>query len=315
VSSVRVLRSWDRGSDSEHQIRLEEEVWLAATLTQFGLVVQVMSALILIYAAGYFATILKGAMCAAGSLTANGFGLPALGVKIITIFSSSLWIIVHRLDVGCEDYPLTRFKSGWLLVLFPLLCTDAFLSFSYLLNLDPEIITSCCGVLFSSSEDGGYSLFDYSSPAHLLWTTALCGGGAVIFTLLSLRSHDRGKLGKPWVCLMAFAAWSMFYLLAILVITVVVSPYVYAMPHHQCPFDLLHYPYAVVGIPLYLFLHTAVLAGLAGSVVGLLERNRLMPERTRPFMKVAAMTAVAGLLLFSVTAAWPPFSYMMFGGQ
>lgn len=315
VSALRVLRSWDIGSDSEHQIGLEEQVWLAATLTQFALVVQVISALIFIYAAGYFATILTGAMCAAGSLTANGYGLPALAVKIITIFLGALWIIVHRLDIGCKDYPLTRIKSSWLLVLFPFLCADAFLMISYLVNLDPDIITSCCGVLFGGSDGGGYSLFDYASPFRLVWMTAINGAVVIVCSLLLVQcGAGAGKIVRVagWT---AIIGWISLYLLAILVVTVVVSPYVYALPHHRCPFDLIHYPYAAVGIPLYLFLHTAVLFGLGGAVAGLCSGRRIAVDMVRPFITTAAILSVSSLFLFFITAAWLPLSYMMFGGQ
>lgn len=315
LSAARVIRYWDRGSDSERQIGLEEQIWLAATLIQFALVVQVISALIFIYAAGYFATILKGAMCAAGSLTANGYGLPALALKIITIFVGALWIIVHRLDISCEDYPLTRFKSVWLLFLVPFLCADAFLVIAYLVNLEPEIITSCCGVLFGGSDSGGYSLFDFASPHRLVWLTALNGAFAAACSLLLLRSGSAAGKGMVVGSWAAIAGWTSLYLLAILVITVVVSPYVYALPHHRCPFDLLHYPYAAVGIPLYLFLHTAVLFGLGGAVAGMHCGRRIAIDRVRPFIKIAVLLSISSLILGFVTAAWPPFSYSMFGGQ
>lgn len=320
LSALRVIRFWDAGSDSERQIDLEERVWLTATLTQFALVVQIVSALIFIYAAGYFATVLKGAMCAAGALTANWYGLPALTIKIITIFLAALWIIVHRLDIGCEDYPLTRFKSIWLLVLLPFICSDAFLTISYLLNLDPEIITSCCGVLFSSSDGGGYSLFDHATPSRLVWLSALSGGIAAGCSLLLRRisSADR-KTAVGWaaavVACTSILSWVGFYLLAILVVTVIVSPYVYALPHHRCPFDLLHYPYAAVGLPLYLFLHVAVLFGLGGAVAGLNAGRRIPADAVQPFMKIAVLLSISGLFLFIVTAAWPPLSYVFFGGQ
>lgn len=315
VSAVRVILSWDSGSDAESQILLEEQVWLAATLTQFGFVVQVVSALIFIYAAGYFATILKGAMCAAGSLTANGYGLAALAVKIVTIFLGALWIIVHRLDIRCEDLPLTRFKSFWLLCLLPLLCIDAFLVISYLINLDPEIITSCCGVLFSDTDDGGYSLFDYASPGRLVWFAAINGGVVVVCSLWISVSLNRPGTSVLLVGSIAIAAWISLYLLAILIITVIVSPYVYALPHHRCPFDLFHYPYAVIGVPLYLFLHVAVLFGLGGAVAVILTNRWLMVDRVRSFIKIAAMIAVVSLFLFIICAAWPPVSYVLLGGQ
>ena len=74
AAALQVMRRWDPGSDSERQIRLEERVWLTATLVQFALVVQVVSALMFIYAADYFATVLRGAMCAAGSLRRTAMG-------------------------------------------------------------------------------------------------------------------------------------------------------------------------------------------------------------------------------------------------
>lgn len=315
ASGVRVIRSWDPGSDTELQIGLEERVWLAATLAQFALVVQVVSALLFIYAAGFFATILKGAMCAAGSLTANGYGLPALAVKIITIFLGALWIIVHRLDINCEDYPLTRFKSFWLLLLFPLLCLDAFLVVSYLASLEPEIITSCCGVLFGGADEGGYSLFDYTSPSRLAAMTAM--NGAVVAALSLLLLHPGNAAGKRMLIIgwTTIVGWVGFYLLSVLVITVVVSPSVYAMPHHRCPFDLFHYPYAAVGVPLYLFLHAAVLCGLGVAVAGLISTRWIAIDRVRPFMKAAVLLSVASLFLFLATAAWPPLSYYLLGGQ
>ncbi|MCG6930603.1 MAG: hypothetical protein LJE64_08620 [Desulfofustis sp.] len=313
ASAIRVVRFWDPGADSERQIGLEEQVWLAATLTQFGLVVQVVSAVVFIYAAGYFATLLKGAMCAAGAVAANAYGLPALAVKLITIFSGALWIVVHRLDIGCEDYPLTRIKSYGLLLIFPLLCADAFLVVAYLVNLDPQIITSCCGVLFGGDAGGGYSLFEYASPARLLWPTVLCGA-AVVFCSLLLVPCRAGAVAAltGWA---AIAAWIGFYVLALLVVTVVVSPYVYALPHHRCPFDLLHYPYAVVGVPLYLSLHAAVLSGLGGAAAALTAGRWIPAGQVRPFIRTAVLMSLGSLLLFVLIAAWPPVSYIVMGGQ
>ena len=93
----------------------------------------------------YFSTILVGAMCAAGSLTANGYGVPALLVKLITVFLSAAWIVCHKLDLGSEYYPLVKRKYLLLFCILPLLFLDSALLFLYLYNLTPDIITSCCG--------------------------------------------------------------------------------------------------------------------------------------------------------------------------
>ena len=172
ATALRLLNHWNLGSDSELQIKLEERVWLVATLVQFGLVVQIISAILFIYAADYFATVLKGAMCAAGSLTANRYGLPVLGFKLVTIFVGSLWIMLHRLDIGSEHFPYTRLKGIWLLAMLPLLIGDGLLVVLYLANLEPEIVTSCCGILFGDTEAGGYSLLNYASETKVLFLLA-----------------------------------------------------------------------------------------------------------------------------------------------
>ncbi len=315
ATALQVVRRWDIGSDSERQIRLEEQVWLAATLVQFGLVVQMISALIFIYAADYFATVLKGAMCAAGSLTANVYGLPALSFKLLTIFLAGLWIVLHRLDISSENFPLTRLKSFWLLLLLPFLAADGLFVLLYLVNLEPEIITSCCGIIFAGGLSGGYSLFDMSSSTALL---VMLGTGMLLIGLSSfvlLRGARRSRsIGLLWG-FVAAGSWICFYLLSLVAITVLVSPYVYALPHHRCPFDLLQYPYLVIGLPLYLFLHGAVFAGLGGAAAWIVSCRVDADLRADTFICRSILLSLTLLFLFMATAAWRPFSYMFFGGQ
>ena len=315
AAALRILTHWDIGSDSELQIRLEERTWLVATLVQFGLAVQIISAVMFIYAADHFATVLKGAMCAAGSLSANEYGLPALGLKLATIFAASLWIMLHRLDIGSEEFPFTRLKSFWLLALVPLLLADALLVVLYLVNLEPEIITSCCGVLFGEQQEGGYSLVNYTSETAVLLLLA----GTVLLLLLGSAVQVRGRSLPGRTALIVAAllapAWIALYLLALAVVTVQVSPYVYGLPHHRCPFDLLHYPYLMIGLPLYLFLHGAVVSGLGGALAGVLSPAAGDGSPMDRFRRRASLLSIAMLLLFLLTAGWRPFVYIFFGGQ
>lgn len=315
ATALQLLKDWDLGSDSELQIKLEERIWLVATLVQFGLVVQIISAILFIYAADYFATVLKGAMCAAGSLTANGYGIPALGFKLVTIFVGSLWIMLHRLDIGSENFPYTRLKSLWLLAMLPLLIGDGLLVVLYLINLEPEIVTSCCGIIFGDTEAGGYSLLNYSSesamPFVLAATAALILAGSM-FQLFSIPSSKGAAL---LVSGMLGASWLIFYLLALAVITVQVSPYVYGLPHHRCPFDLLHYPYLTIGLPLYLFLHGGVLSGLGAALARIISYAMEGGCHVDQFIRRASLVSVSLTLLFLVTAGWRPFAYILFGGQ
>ncbi len=315
ATALGLLKHWDLGSDSELQIKLEERIWLVATLVQFGLVVQIISAILFIYAADYFATVLKGAMCAAGSLTANGFGLPALGFKLITIFVGSLWIMLHRLDIGSENFPYTRLKNLWLLAMLPLLIGDGLFVVLYLVNLEPEIVTSCCGILFGETEAGGYSLLNYSSDTTVLVLLATISVLILTGSLSQLFTIPSSKGAAMLVSGMLGSAWLIFYLLALAVITVKVSPYVYWLPHHRCPFDLLHYPYLTVGLPLYLFLHGGVLAGLGAAMARIISHAIDGGDHVDQFIRRSSLVSVSLALLFLATAAWQPIAYIMFGGQ
>ncbi len=315
VTALQVLQHWDIGSDSERQIRLEEQIWLAATLVEFGLVVQIISAIIFIYAADYFATVLTGAMCAAGALSANDYGLPALGFKLATILLGALWIILHKLDIGSEDFPFTRLKSFGLLVLLPLLASDALLVVLYLVNLEPEIITSCCGIIFGGEVTGGYSLFDYSSSATILSLLAVSTVLLLAGSVFQLRVKSPSRTSHLLIGWLLAFGWAVFYLLSLVVITVLVSPYVYALPHHRCPFDLLQYPYVLIGLPLYLFLHGAVISGLSAAMAGIAVWLNDAGGLVDQFIRRAALLNITLTLLFLLVAGWRPFAYIVLGGQ
>lgn len=315
LSAIRVIRSWDIGSDSEIQIQLEEHVWLTAAVVQFALVLQVIGILLLVLAADNFSTILKGAMCATGALTANSFGLPILLVRLLALFLSVIWLVLHRLDISSQAYPLVRLKFALLLFLFPILFLDFLFLVLYLGALDPDIVTSCCGVLFSRQDGDGYNLLGpLDSSSLLIWY----GVSAVITmlssALLSVRGFGEARYFSI-VYVLNGLGWLLFYVLSLVVITVVVSPYVYGMPHHRCPFDLIQPPYFWLGYPLYVCLHIGVFAGLGASVSGCVERMPGLFDVARGTRLWAARLSLASLAIFFLLAGWKPFIYIISGGQ
>jgi len=312
-TGLRVMRFWNIDSDSELQIKLEEEIWLAATLVQFGLIVAIFGALLLIFAANHYATILKGAMCATGALVANSYGIPALICKLLAIFFCTLWIVLHRLDVSSQAYPLVRVKYVLLIVFLPLFIADTFFLSLYLLNLEPEIITSCCGVIFSEQPGDGYNLLGVRPVPQLLAVYA--GIIAVILVSSIMMVIRESERIHTLLVTINTLFWCVFYIVSLAVITIVVSPYVYAMPHHRCPFDLLQYPYGWIGFPLYFFLHAAVLSGLSSGVSWLVRTRKGLEEIARRSHHQAGRLSITCLLVFLIIAAWEPALYLLYGGQ
>ena len=93
-------------------------------------------------------------MCAVGSLNVNGWGYPVVIFKIITFLLAGLWLILNYADNRGYDYPLIKAKYLLLLVMAPLILAETIMQAKYFLGLNPEIITSCCGSLFTADTKG-----------------------------------------------------------------------------------------------------------------------------------------------------------------
>lgn len=315
MTGVRVLRGWDHGTDTAKQIELEAETWLSSALMAYGAIFQMFSLLLLVLAADNFSSQLAGAMCATGAFTANEFGVAALCWKLAVLFLSVYWLLLHHFDSRSEYYSLTRAKYIYLLFLFPLLAADGILLTLYLFSLDPEVITSCCGVLFETRTADGFNLLDPADSPLLL----------VIFSLLALLLLTCGimlgwfsldKAGKHTVVSRAWSGgWLLFFGLSLVVVTVNISPYIYGLPSHRCPFDLLKGEYGYVGYPIYGLLFAGGLLGSGGMVALFAVRHHELVIPSRRYLRLAARISTVSLLLFMLLSGFFPLRYILIGGE
>ena len=311
----RIISSWDIGSGSELQIRLEEEVYLSAVLVEFGFAIQLLSVLMVVLAADYFSNILVGAMCATGALTANSYGVPVLLVKLLSLFLSAAWIVCHKLDISSEYYPLVKTKYLLLFFILPLLVLDSTLLVLYLYNLEPDIITSCCGVLFSSQVNDGYNLLTIMPSPGLLALYGMLALALSGITVKMTRHGDGTGAVSSCTAWAAIGLWLVFYFFSLLIVTVHTSPYIYAMPHHRCPFDLLTPPYTAVGYPLYFVLHGAVIAGISTSIGCLSEGARGLAIPAARLRFWAGRFNLICMAVFLLMVIYHPLIYQLRGGE
>ena len=159
--AVQVIRRWDMRSGSELQLVLERRTYLFSTLTAFVFVTQIGALLLTVFNADKMAVMFVGAMCAVGTLNANAWGFPMLHAQIAVFFLAAVWLTLNQVDNQAPDYPLVRVKYALLLLLLPALAATFALQLKYFLNLRADVITSCCGSLFSeqgpalASEESG----------------------------------------------------------------------------------------------------------------------------------------------------------------
>ncbi|MFW2365534.1 MAG: hypothetical protein ACN4GW_03910 [Desulforhopalus sp.] len=315
-TAIRVLRFWNPEVDTARQIRLENETWLAALFMEYAMLLQLISTLLLVQALDSYAEVLVGAMCATGALFAGNYGPPLLSLKIAGLFFFGGWIVIHRLDVCSEDSPLVRIKFSLLLLLLPLQLFDGFCLLSYLSELEPDIITSCCGVIFGGGTVDGRNMVGSLPVLPLM--IIFYSLGAVIFGYSLVTEKRNGRMstaGLNFTSLFFSFLWVLFFMLSLLVIVTVISSYIYGMPHHRCPFDILKQEYNYIGYPIYLTLFAATFAGASASAAGVFRILPGLNETVLFYQKTATRFSIVLLPLFFLLVSWFPVAYLLTGGE
>ncbi|MEJ2491085.1 MAG: hypothetical protein P8Y84_05610 [Desulfuromonadales bacterium] len=302
--SCQVLRYWQPEQADERQLTLERRSYLVSTLINYAFGFSILSLPLFLYTVDDIHPLFVGAMCATGSLNSNPIGWWALFVKMALVLTGGLWVVVNHYDLRAADYPLVRFKSLMLLLLVPLVTADFVLQVLYFLGLKPEIITSCCGSLFSSKSAGLAAEVASFPPRPMM---ALFYAGALLFAvLLLLNLLSKAPL---WRYLLALAAIP--YLLLGLTATIsFISLYVYELPTHHCPFDMLQKSSNFIGYPIYLGLFGGVLCSM---VPGLLEALHCKLGSGPALQRSQRHWVLAASLffgLFLLLTGWP----VVFGG-
>jgi len=308
-TAVRVLRHWNPSSDSNLQIKLENEIWLASTLVEYGLGFQILTLVLFVLAADTFCQVIVGAMCATGALLANNFGMPALLVKITGVFLYGFWIVLHKLDITSETYPLVKIKYIYLLLILPLLFADITLQTMYIAYLSPDIITSCCAVVFGSSNETGRNLLESFSQATLLF---LYYGSIIVLLGLGCILLKRWLL--PLAALFS-TGWLWFLGLATVAIITLFSSYIYAMPYHHCPFCILKPEYHYIGFALYFTLIPASFFGLSILLVEPFKRKQDLAGPVQKYQRTAMKISLLLLLLLTAVSSYHFLLYKISGGE
>jgi hypothetical protein len=294
--SIQVLRGWDINSGSESQLSLERRTYLISTLLTWVFASELVSLMLFIYNAESMSGQFVGAMCATGVLNVNAWGWPTLFLKIMVFFTGAVWLAVNYLDNQGFDYPLIKTKYWLLLLIVPLVLLESFVQLRYFLGLNPDVITSCCGALFSTDAEGVAAEISGLPPATAL--PLLYGTGLIMMlsgTWLLLRRNGG---------LFFAASGGVAFVAALVGIVSVVSLYIYEHPHHHCPFCILKPGHDHAGYALYIPLFTATALAFASGVMGIWrEIPSLTDVVEREVPRLAWISMSLFVLFFAVATA------------
>jgi len=299
IEGIRIISGWDFKSSSEHQLDLERRTYLISSIIKYALGFEIISTLLFIFTVDDIHTLFVGAMCATGSLNANPIGWYALYSKILVFFCASLWIILNNLDQRAEDFPLIRPKYAALLFITVLIGLDLFFEMRYFLGLNPEVITSCCGSLFSDTSSGIAGELSSLSMRPMMVTFYLSVVIFIIAALLCLKSQ--AAFLRYVVSVLSIVLFG----ISIAAMISFISLYIYELPSHHCPFDIFQKDYHFIGYPIYISLFCGVFFGLLPGFFQPLKKIISLRDTILLSEKKWLFLSILFIMIFTAISSWP----------
>jgi hypothetical protein len=290
---VQILRYWDIQNGHELQLVLERKTYLISTLLAYVFGLQLLSLFLFIFTADSLTPLFVGAMCAAGTLNVDAFGYPTLVLKIFSFILAGLWLVLNYADNQGYDYPLIKKKYLLLAFIAPFIILETILESAYFLGMEADVITSCCGSLFSSERVTGIGSEIASMPAlPMMWvfySAMFCTLACGIFFYLK---NSGGYL---------YAALSLLmFIISLVSIVSFISLYIYELPTHHCPFCIIMEEYNYLGYLLYILLFGAVVSGVG---VGALSPFRQVESLQFMLSGFIGKLALASVILYAAFTA------------
>jgi hypothetical protein len=293
---IKILKGWDIKSGSELQLVLERKTYLISTILGYAFAFYLLSLFLYVFTVDRLHVVFTGAMCAAGVLKVNNFGYPTLILKIIVFLFAGIWLIVNHVDNRAYDYPLIKKKYLLLLVFSPLVIVEMISQDAYFFLLRPNIITSCCGSLFSA---GGSSLSSELAALPIVPMMAALITSLLLVFYLGLSFYRKG--GKEYLFSILVG---ITFLISIASIVSFISVYYYELPTHHCPFCILQKEYGYVGYFLYIALLSGAVSGMGTGVLAPFKKIESLAEIVPPIQRKLALYAMVSFAVFAVLVAY-----------
>ena len=234
--SVKIYKEWDFSSLSASQYLLEKRSYFTTVALYFLLFVKFLLLLFFTHTIDALSNIVPGAMCGAGVIGANEFGIVSYILKLIVIFLGVCWIVIHGVDVR-SDYRFFKAKYRLFFVIFPLAVLESLVVVWYFLHISTELPVQCCSVIYGVSDSGSSIPFGLS-----LVSLGVVTLGIVVALLSSLVARSDQFAFVFGGLLLYFGYYAILHIVGI---------YVYELPTHICPFCMLQKEYYFVGYLLW----------------------------------------------------------------
>lgn len=288
--AIKITLGFDPKATTAHQYNLNKKSYLVATIIKFALIIKLALFLFFIWTMDSLSSIVPGAMCAAGIVSATEWGAGMLGLKIAILFGLCGWLLLHVKDMSETSYPFTKLKFTLFQPLFMLLALEYALEIAHFTQITTDVPVQCCSVLFEQ---------DLNPQTQFLQNETVILSffyGIFIFTCIA------GVFKRPLLFGLSSLA---FMFSAIHALIRFFSSYVYELPTHKCPFCLLQSDYYYIGYVMYILLFLGAVSALGTMILQLIKRP-INP-------KWYTFSIIMNTLLVLVMSAYPVVYYLRNG--
>jgi len=265
IITIGILKGWDFDSYTQQQFTLERRAYLVMTILLFVFAVKFFLVLYFVFAIDNLSVLVPGAMCAAGVISANDYGMALLFFKLLVLFFLTLWMALNKYDLQAKDYPVFRIKSWLFVLIFIMIVIEVWLSIAYFTNIDMLEPVNCCSTLYGQLEGANPLPFGLDKTKLL-----------ILFYLLFVVLVGAMFSGQK---LLAIMANIMFVVIAYYAVVYFFGTYVYELPTHNCPFCMLQKEYYFVGYLIWGSLFGGVYLSLVSSMMELYLGDHRKKER------------------------------------
>jgi hypothetical protein len=238
--SILILRKWDFNSFTQFQFNLEKKSYLISTIIYFLFIVKFLLIIYFVYTIDSLSILVPGAMCAAGVISANGYGLNLLFLKLVILFLFLFYVSLNKFDLEAKNYPFIKIKQFLFLIIFALLTLELTLDFLYFFNINLNLPVSCCSALFGQLEGQNPLPFGLSIKLLLL-----------LYGLFFIITISSSIFKQKFIALISTL---LFLILSYYAIVYFFGTYVYELPTHKCPFCMMQKEYYYIGYLIWISL-------------------------------------------------------------
>ncbi|WP_419769237.1 MAG: hypothetical protein ACNI3C_07705 [Candidatus Marinarcus sp.] len=265
IIALKIVFKWDFNATTQQQYTLEKQSYLGSTIIKYTLYLKIILFFFFLFTLDKLSSVINGAMCAAGVVDATSFGIYLLLFKVLNIYLFGFWLVVHYFDVKHPNLPFTQHKFTFFILIFFLFLTEIYLEVSMFASIDIAKLVSCCGTLFSTSENSYVSsLFKINQNYFLI-------AFYLIFCILLLLYFMKNSF--------LYVIFNLLFLVAAVISLILFfSTYIYELPTHNCPFCILQKEYHYIGYVIYTSLFLGTFYGFCVGIYDMYFKEKLSSE-------------------------------------